>query len=74
MFLELDATIGSSQIYKKNVSIYIDETIIKIGSQHFWLWICIEPAHSSVLVHTFQTREISGLKFIRSLGKKMEDI
>ena len=27
----------------------IDETIIQIGNQHFWLWICIEPIHSSVL-------------------------
>ena len=27
----------------------IDETIIKIGSQHFWLWFCIEPIHSLVL-------------------------
>ncbi|HET7642431.1 MAG TPA: hypothetical protein VFK40_02895 [Nitrososphaeraceae archaeon] len=60
MFLELDATIVSSQIYKKMSAFIIDEIIIKIGSQHFWLWICIEPVHSSVLVHTFQKREISG--------------
>ena len=39
-------------IYKrKRVSAFIiDETgVIQIGSQHFWLWICIEPVHSSVL-------------------------
>jgi putative transposase len=38
-------------IYKrKRVSAFIiDETVIQIGSQHFWLWICIEPIHKSVL-------------------------
>jgi putative transposase len=43
---------GSLQIYNKRrrVSAFIiDETIIQIGSQHFWLWICIEPIHKSVL-------------------------
>jgi transposase-like protein len=42
---------GSCQIYKrKRVSAFIiDETAIQIGSQHFWLWFCIEPIHSSVL-------------------------
>jgi putative transposase len=67
---------GSSQIYKrKRVSAFIiDETIIQIGSQHFWLWIAIEPIHSSVLgiyiseernmlvaekfIHSFTSREI----------------
>jgi putative transposase len=35
---------------EKNFSIHnIDETIIQIGNQHFWLWICIEPIHKSVL-------------------------
>jgi hypothetical protein len=35
---------------KGRVSAFIiDETVIQIGSQHFWLWICIEPIHSSVL-------------------------
>jgi putative transposase len=38
-------------IYKrKRISAFtIDETDIQIGSQHFWLWICIEPIHRSVL-------------------------
>jgi putative transposase len=67
---------GSLQIYKrKRVSAFIiDETIIQIGSQHFWLWIAIEPIHSSVLginiseernmlvaekfIHSFTSREI----------------
>src|SRR5215217_6512235 len=42
---------GSCQIYKrKRVSAFIiDETVIQIGNQqHFWLWFCIEPIHSSV--------------------------
>ena len=36
---------GSYTIYKrKRVSAFIiDETVIQIGNQHFWLWICIEP-------------------------------
>ena len=42
---------GSLQIYKrKRVSSFIiDETIIQIDNQHFWLWICIEPVHSYLL-------------------------
>src|SRR5215211_2559858 len=42
---------GSYQIFKrKRVSAFIiDETIIQIGNQYFWLWICIEPARRSVL-------------------------
>ena len=42
---------GSCQIYKrKRVSSFIiDETVIQIDSQHFWLWICIEPIDKSVL-------------------------
>ena len=40
-----------SNLYKrKRVSAFIiDETVIQIGNQYFWLWICIEPIHSSVL-------------------------
>src|SRR5574339_1003295 len=53
---------GSYQIYKrKRVSAFIiDETVIQIGNQHFWLWFCIEPIHSSVLgiYLSFQKREI----------------
>jgi putative transposase len=58
-------------IYKrKRVSAFIiDETVIQIGSQHFWLWICIEPVYRSVL-GTFISEERNMLiaeKFIRSL-------
>ena len=41
---------GEYPIYKrKRISAFkIDETVIRIGSQHFWLWFCIEPIHRSV--------------------------
>jgi putative transposase len=52
---------GSSQIYdkRKRVSAFIiDETVIQIGNQYFWLWMCIEPIHSSVLgIYLYFTRE-----------------
>ena len=58
-------------IYKrKRVTAYIiDETIIQIGSQHFWLWFCIEPVHSSVLgIYISEERNmLVAEKFIRSL-------
>ena len=43
---------GPLQIYNKHRRIFafiIDERMIQIGNQHFWLWICIEPVHKSVL-------------------------
>ena len=47
-----------SDLQKKRVSAFIiDETIIQIGNQHFWLWICIEPIHSLCLEYTYQKRE-----------------
>ena len=41
---------GSLQSYNKNRRIsafIINETVIQIGGQHFWLWTCIEPVHRS---------------------------
>jgi putative transposase len=68
---------GSCQIYKrKRVSAFIiDETVIQIGNQHFWLWICIEPIHSSVLgIYISEERNmLIAEKFIRSCIK-MENI
>ena len=46
--MELDSEIWFiADIYKrKRVSAFIiDETVIQIGNQHFWLWFCIEPIH-----------------------------
>src|SRR5574342_1073853 len=49
-------------IYKrKRISAFIiDKTVIQIGSQHFWLWFCIEPLHKTTLgiYISFQRREI----------------
>ncbi len=55
---------------RKRVSAFIiDETVIQIGNQHFWLWICIEPIHSSVLgIYISEERNMRiAEKFIRSL-------
>jgi len=52
--------------------------MIQIGSQNFWLWICIEPVHSSVLgIYLSEERNmIVAEKFIMSLvlryGKQVE--
>ena len=51
---------GSCQIYKRKrvAAFIIDETIIQVGSHHFWLWICIEPVCSSVLgIYISQRKE-----------------
>jgi putative transposase len=66
---------GSLQIYNKNRRIsafIIDETVIQIGSQHFWLWICIEPVHRSVLgIYISEERNMFVAdNFIRSLVSK----
>ena len=51
----------SCNIYKrKRVSAFIiDETVIQIGSQHFWLWFCIEPIDKVLCWEfTYQRKEI----------------
>ena len=59
------------RIYKrKSVSAFIiDETIIQVGSQHFWLWFCIKPIDKSVLgIYISEERNmLVAEKFIRSL-------
>ena len=58
---------------RKRASAFIrDETIIQVGSQHFWLWFCIEPIHSSVLgIYISEERNmLVAEKFIRSLVDK----
>ena len=52
---------GSSQIYKrKRVSAFIiDETIIQIGWKHYYLWICIESVHRTILgIHISNERNM----------------
>ena len=72
--MELDTRFGKYNIYKhKRVSAFIiDETILHIGSQHFWLWICIEPIDRSVLgIYISEERNmLVAEKFIRSLVEK----
>ncbi len=64
----------SIPIYKrKRVSAFIiDETVIQIGSQHFWLWICIEQIHRSVLgIYISEERNMLVAEmFIQSLVEK----
>ena len=61
-------------IYKrKRVSAFIiDETIIQVGSQHFWLWFCIEPIDKSVLGNYISEERnmLVAERFIRSLVSK----
>ena len=61
-------------IYKSTrISTFIiDETVIQIGNQHFWLWICIEPIDKSVLgIFLSEERNMFvAEKFIRSLVEK----
>jgi putative transposase len=65
---------GSSQIYKrKRISAFIiDETVSQVGNQHFWLWLCIEPVHSSILgIYIPEERNmLVPEKFIHSLVDK----
>ena len=46
--------------------------LFKFGNQHFWLWICIEPVHSSVLgIYISEEKNMTvAEKFIRSLVEK----
>jgi putative transposase len=61
-------------IYKtKRVSAFrIDETVIQIENQHFWLWICIEPIDKSVFgIYISEERNmLVAERFIRSLVSK----
>jgi putative transposase len=61
-------------IYKrKRVSAFkIYETVIQVGSQHFWLWICIDPINNYVVgIHISEERNmLIAEKFIRSLVPK----
>ena len=65
---------GSCQIYKrKRISAFVvDETVIQIGNSHYWLWICIEPIHRSILgINISNERNMFVAEnFIRSLVDK----
>ena len=72
--MELDSKVDSYQIYKrKRVSAFIiDETVIQVGNQKYWLWFCIEPIDKSVLgIYISGDRNMLVTeKFIRSLVSK----
>ena len=65
---------GSLPIYKRKrvAAFIIDETVIQIGWKQFWLWICIEPVHKSVLgIYISEERNMFVAEnFIRSLISK----
>jgi transposase-like protein len=72
--MELDSKVWLfANLQKKRVSAFIiDETVIQIGNQHFWLWICIEPIHRSVVgIYISEERNmLVAEKFIHSLVEK----
>ncbi|HET7644658.1 MAG TPA: DDE-type integrase/transposase/recombinase [Nitrososphaeraceae archaeon] len=47
----------------------MDETVIQIGNQNFWLWLCIEPIYRSVFgIHISEERNMFVAEnFLRSL-------
>jgi transposase-like protein len=58
---------------KESVGIhYIDETVIQIGNQNFWLWLYIQPVYRSVLgIHISEERNMFVAEnFIRPLIEK----
>ena len=50
----------------------IDETVIQIGNQKYWLWLGIEPINSSMLgIYISDERNmLVAERFIRSLVEK----
>ena len=50
----------------------VDETVIQIGNQQYWLWICIEPVHGSALgIYISEERNmLVAERFIRSSVEK----
>ncbi|HJT84756.1 MAG TPA: hypothetical protein VJ697_09765 [Nitrososphaeraceae archaeon] len=43
---------------RKRISAFIiNETVIQIENQHFWLWVATEPVHRTILSFISQTKE-----------------
>jgi len=65
---------GSDHIYRrKRISAFIiDETVIQIGWNHYFLWIATEPVHHSILgIHISECRNmLVAAQFIESLKSK----
>ena len=57
---------------RKTTEYIVDETLIKVGSEHIWLWVAIEPKYKEILALTISKernmfvaeRFISGLVHI----------
>ncbi len=62
---------SSFPVYRRRrvSSFIIDETMIKIDRKHFWIWICIEPVHKTILgIHLSQARNmLVARQFLESL-------
>jgi putative transposase len=56
---------------RKKIEYIIDETLIKVGSKYFWLWIIIEPKDKEILSITI-SKERSMLVAERFLSKVVE--
>ena len=72
MELDSDLVLLKSMTNVRHSAFIIDETVIQVGNQKYWLWFCIEPVHSSVLgIYISEERNmLVDEKFIRSLIDK----
>ena len=72
MELDSDLVLLKSMTNVRDSAFIIDETVIQIGSQHFWILMFIEPIHSSVLgiYISEEGNMFVAEKFIRSLIDK----
>ena len=65
---------SSFPVYRRRrvSSFIIDETMIKIERKYFWIWICIEPVHKTILgIHLSQARNmLVARQFLESLIQK----
>jgi putative transposase len=62
-----------SYLRKKIDEYIIDETLIKIGSEYFWLWVIIEPKDKEILSITI-SKERSMLVAEKFLSKVVEKL
>ena len=60
-----DLVLLKSTNVKEFHSFIVDETVIQIGNQHYWLGFCIEPIHRSVLgIYISKERNMENIQFI----------
>ncbi len=58
---------------KKMAEFIIDETMIKVGSEHAWLWIAIEPKNKETLAITIskKRKNVCCRKVYRRFGQDL---